>query len=944
MVEIGVSVAAKVSEYLVDPVVRQLGYLFNYRTNIEDLSERVEQLKDARSSHQHSVDEAKRNGDEIEDGVSKWLTLADGFIQDASKFLEDEKAARKSCLNALLCPNLKSRYQLSRAACKKAGAADKIHGDGLQIKKVSYRPPLQEIRSAPSETLKSRLVALNEVMEALREVNVNKIGVWGLGGVGKSTLVKQVAEQAAQEKLFDMVVMASVLQTPDLKRIQGELADKLGMKLEEETEMGRAARLHQRMKAEKTILVVLDDLWAEVDLEKIGVPSPTDHHKGCKLLLTSRNRDVLSNQMGTQKEFLLKHLQEDEAWVLFKNRAGDDTIENPELQQIAIEVAKQLAGLPLALVTVATTLKNKSLPMWRDALQRLKRPTPANIGGMDAKVYSSLKLSYDYLEGDEVKPFFLLCAIIFTDNITIADFLYYGMYYGMGLRLFKGTNTLEEAKDRTTTLFDNLKASNLLLETGYNAVVRMHDVVRNVAVIIASKENHVFALRRTTLRKEDWPSMDELRKITWVSLNQFDCDELPEGLVCPKLEFFGCCPNKNSSMKVPDSFFEGMAQLKVLDFTHMHLPSLTSSLPCLENLRTLCLDGCKLGDITIIAELKKLEILTLRYSNIEELPREIAELTHLRLFDLWGSSQLKVIPPHLISSLARIETLLMGNSFTQWEMEGKNNACLSELNNLTLLTSLDIQIPDAKLLPEDRVFDNLVRFKIFVGDVWRWEKRYKTDKMLKLNKLDTSLLHAMDGMSKLLKRSEDLHLRELCGGTDALSKLDGEGFPKLKHLKVESSPDVEYIMKSMDLTPSCRAFPVMDTLSLNQLINLQEVISHGEFPTGSFGCLRKVEVEDCDGLTFLFSLFVGRSLSKLEEIRVSRCKNMVEMVSRGWEEIKEDGIINVPLLFPELRHLTLQELPKLSNILCLFEEEKPVLSNQLVYMSNTVRYIDFHFI
>ena len=73
---------------------------------------------------------------------------------------------------------------------------------------------------------------------------------------------------------------------------------------------------------------------------------------------------------------------------------------------------------------VANTLKNKSLPIWRDALQQLKRPTPTNLGGMDAKVYSSLKLSYDYLERDEVKPFFLLCAIISIGNIDIADLLY----------------------------------------------------------------------------------------------------------------------------------------------------------------------------------------------------------------------------------------------------------------------------------------------------------------------------------------------------------------------------------------------------------------------------------------------------------------------------------------------------------------------------------------
>ena len=348
---------------------------------------------------------------------AKWLTRADGFIQDASNLLEDEKKARKSCFNGL-CPNLKSRYQLSRAASKKAGVADKTHEDGLQIKKVSYRPPLQEIRSAPSEALPSRLLALNEVMEALRKENINKIGVWGLGGVGKSTLVKQVAEQAAQEKLFDKVLTASVLQTPDFKRIQGELADMLGMKFDEESEKGRATRLHKRMKDEKTILVILDDLWEELDLAKIGIPSPADHHVGCKLLLTSRNRDVLSNQMGTQKDFLVEHLKEDEAWILFENRAGDSIKNNPDLQPIAMDIAKECEGLPLAIATLAKALKNKSESIWKDALQQLKRPTSTDITGMREKVFSSLKLSYDYLVGYEVKSFFLLCCLYPRNYIT----------------------------------------------------------------------------------------------------------------------------------------------------------------------------------------------------------------------------------------------------------------------------------------------------------------------------------------------------------------------------------------------------------------------------------------------------------------------------------------------------------------------------------------------
>ena len=146
----------------------------------------------------------------------------------------------------------------------------------------------------------------------------------------------------------------------------------------------------------------------------------------------------------------------------------------------------------------------------------------------------------------------------------------------------------------------------------------------------------------------------------------------------------------------------------------------------------------------------------------------------------------------------------MENSFTGWEVEGSNdkktNASLAELKYLSHLVTLDIEVTDAKLLPKGILFENLIRFKILIGDVWSWCENCETIESLKLNKLNTSL-HSMDGISKLLKRAKDLYLRELSGANHVLSELDREGFPALKHFHVESSLKIQYIMHSVEQVP-----------------------------------------------------------------------------------------------------------------------------------------------
>ena len=79
--------------------------------------------------------------------------------------------------------------------------------------------------------------------------------------------VREVVWQAKKEKLFDEVAMATVTQSPDLRKIQGEIKDMLDLKFDVETVPVRAIRLRERLKRTKKVLVVLDDIWNKLDLE-----------------------------------------------------------------------------------------------------------------------------------------------------------------------------------------------------------------------------------------------------------------------------------------------------------------------------------------------------------------------------------------------------------------------------------------------------------------------------------------------------------------------------------------------------------------------------------------------------------------------------------------------------------------------------------------------------
>ncbi|XP_028112465.1 disease resistance protein At4g27190-like isoform X4 [Camellia sinensis] len=948
---IAYAILGRIGKYLVDPIVLRLGYLFCFNNNIENLKDQVQKLETMRDGVQVQVDAARRNVEIVGNDVEEWMTSVDNIREVADRIILEKTEIQKGCLN------LKSRYALSRKATKRTQVAVELRQDG-KFEKVSCSALPMGIESLSSRSFKefeSRVSTMNEIIETLKNDQVSMIGICGMPGVGKTTMAKEVAKKVKEDNLFDEIVMSVVSQKPELSKIQRDIAEMLDLQLEEQNPIVRAGRLRKRLENNKKILVILDDVWAEFNVEALGFPLGGGS-KGFKILFTSRNR-YLWRRVQTKIDISLDVLHEEEAWNLFRDKVGNSAT-NPDLQSISKEIMEECGRLPLALVTIGSALLNKSKHVWSDALLQLRMPCSKSIlSGVPANVYRSIELSYTYLEDEEAKSLFLLCCL-FEENyyIPIEDLV----RYGMGLRLFEGINELGEARDRVFVLVDQLKSCNLLLESDIDNFidsvqgehVKMHEVVRDVAISIGSRDKRVLVIS-DGLKLREGPKKDMHEHYNCISVITENTRELPVGFRSSKLELLRCT---SLSSRMPDSFFEGMRELKVLDVRCMMSRWTPLSLRFLRNLRTLCLDYRLVGDISAIGELLNLEILSFRGSLIQGLPEEIGKLINLRLLDLRKCIYLSRISLDVISGLARLQELYMRDSlFGNWDGEedigGKTkmrNASLRELESLSNLNTLEIKIRDAKaLLPRNSraLFGNLTKYTILIGSDCDWPVRCQLQKQLVLN-LGTCVPLEY-GINWLLKNTELLCLQGE-GSKDMVDELVRDGVEGLQHLKSLSIRDcdtLECVVDTMNwIMPTNTApavFPILESLDIHCLPSLRDICL-GQFPVGSFRKLRAVKVSRlpalthflvegpaqthvclsylrfidvhlCSKLRNLIPLSIARGLAQLQALNISCCDMMEEVI---WKERGDDSIGNATtakkIVFPNLEEMQLDRLPKLA--------------------------------
>ncbi|KAG6672587.1 hypothetical protein I3842_16G065600 [Carya illinoinensis] len=783
----------KLGEYSVGPIREQFGYLIFYKRHIAILKEEFPRLR------------------------------------------EKEEAVKQSVLGAQwsqeVVPNLKLRYSLGKKAQKNTQVINDMLKEGEKYDQVyNIKIPL-EVKSTSTEWFKdfeSRRSTIENVLEALRDENINMIALCGMGGIGKTEMAKEIARRVKAQSLFNKVAIAVVSQKADLIKVQDEIAEQLGPELHEKSLVGRASQLYSRLMDSKSVLVILDDVWDPLDLGAIGVIDAVKQ-KTCKILLTSRNEETC-NWMRIQKIFPIGLLSEEEAWNLFIEMAGD-CINTSNLILIARQVAKECACLPLAIATVGRALSNKSdKNEWKAALQQLKMSIPKNIYGLHPKVYSSIEFSYNYIESDEAKSCFLLCCLYPEDYDVPIEHL---VRYGVAKRFFEGLDIVEQTRINVHAVVQNLRRSNLLLDSGKVECVKMHDIVRDVAISIASRDEIGFMVKLDR-GLEEWPQKDRYDSYTAISLLLGELKVQSIELKCPKLQLLRLS-HLNQSETLPGNLFNGMKELKMLSLQDccFSLTSLPPSIQILQNLHMLHLESCRLGDVSAIGTLRNLEILGFHYSEIEELPLEIGNLSRLKLLDMKGCDSLKRIAPGVLSGLSQLEELYVGG-FKNWgcssTMEGNgevtnNNASLAELIPYSSqLVVLEISVPANILcLPKELHFGNSnFRSRINIGINNMINGRYLFENTLSVGVEDASDLWEHQTILSLLKNAVVLFL-------DIATNLKHIWFEKeqkgvlpcnLKDLTIFKCEDLEYLLEATSDSTLPNTFHLLESLSLFNLPRL----------------------------------------------------------------------------------------------------------------------------
>ncbi|KAK4858181.1 hypothetical protein QYF36_012411 [Acer negundo] len=509
-----------------------------------------------------------------------------------------------------------SRARLAKLVDKKIQELKEYHQKSSSFHSLVIDAPPASGIILPTTKLAGETTAkkdMDEIWGYLMGNEIKKIGVCGMGGAGKTTIMTHVNNKLLKETKFDNVIWVTLSQTMDLLKLQKEIAVALKENFQETEDVKRRAGMLSEMLRRRRFTLILDDVWENISLEELGIPEPTEEN-GCKLVITTRSLDVC-RVMGC-KPVQVKLLSEKEALELFFEKAELNISKVPTLSEIVELMAKQCASLPLAIVAVASSMKGEEdIHEWRNALHELFNDVRKGL----------------------------------VDEI----------------------GNLQAIEHRARIIINRLVNNYLLLESIDNegiSCVKLHDVVRDMTLKYITNKSTNKSPRfmvKAGMKLEEFPSGKEWKEnLDKISLMNNYVREIPSSS-SPNCQILSTLFLQGNPLEsIPESFFSHMHGLKILNLSGTEIENLPNSISECTNLTALLLQKCRrLKRVPSLARLGALQKLDLGVTKINEVPAGMEMLANLTSLDLLFTG-LHMIPGGILPKLCRLQKLRV-----QWGLE-----------------------------------------------------------------------------------------------------------------------------------------------------------------------------------------------------------------------------------------------------------------------------------